>query len=187
MAEKLDHIVECVLFTEGDPVSVQHLARTLKRKESEIVGALELLAARLKAESGLRLVRSGNTVQLVTAPEYASLVEGLFRSRTREELTRAALEVLAIVAYRGPVPRETIETIRGVNSAYILRSLLMRGLMHRTPARTGAVYELSVEALRKFGLERRENLPRWREIRDAVEKAEAALSGEVSSNDTSND
>ena len=176
MAEGLDKILECILFVEGEPLSLRRLARIAAHREPEVRAALETLLARLREGSGLRLIENDGAYQLVTAPEHAPLVEKLFRAHTREELSRAALEVLSIIAYRGPISRAELEMIRGVNSTFIVRSLLMRGLIARVEKKGVGEFELSMETLRKFGLERKEELPRWHELREEITKAESALS-----------
>jgi len=114
----------------------------------------------------------------VSAKEYAKTIEKLFKTEHREDLTRAALEVLAIIAYQGPVARTEIETIRGVNSAYILRNLQLRGLVKKqeTPKSPIPYYELSFETLRKLGLEKQEDLPSWQAIRQEIDSVKENLS-----------
>jgi segregation and condensation protein B len=174
MKKDLEHIVECLLFVHGEPMSVKKLARAAGAQAKEIKVAVESLDARLKGSSGLRVVQDGDEVQLVTARVYAPYVEKLFREARREELSRASLEVLAIVAYEGPVSREEIESIRGVNSAYILRTLSIRGLVAKKNE-SPPMYELSLQSLRELGLESREGLPHFEEVREKVKSARAAL------------
>ena len=105
--------------------------------------------------AGIRVLTSPEGIQLVTAPEAAGAVEAFVKSGIRERLTPAAAETLAIVAYRGPISRSGIEAIRGVNSAFTLRLLALRGLVVRAPHpkdRRMFVYEVSAEFLRHLGV-----------------------------------
>jgi len=101
---------------------------------------------------------------LVSAPENSKYLERLITDDLQEDLTPASLEVLAIIAYKGPISRMEIEEIRGVNSSYTLRNLLIRGLIERRghPQDSRAyVYEVSFNFLRKLGLKSIEELPEY--------------------------
>lgn len=171
-----EKLLESILFAYGEPITIKKLAQVSKYSSLTIKAALEKLSGRLKETSGLRLITRDDKVQLVSDKEYAAFIEKLFKQERKEDLTRAALEVLAIVAYQGPVSRADIETIRGFNSAYILRNLLLRGLInkHETNSTT-LVYELSLESLKSLGLESQEHLPRWQELKQEIKKAKDAL------------
>jgi segregation and condensation protein B len=124
--------VESLLFTNGEPLSVSRIAKLLESSETEIEAALTVLGERyLDPLSGLMLVRHGKSVEIATRAENAGPVEELIRTDREENLGKATLEVLAIVAYRGPVTRAKIDAIRGVNCSFALRTLLLRGLVDR--------------------------------------------------------
>jgi segregation and condensation protein B len=174
--EKLDKLLESILFVYGNPISINKLVTLTKNSKSDINSALKRLQERLENNSGLRLIQRKENLQLVASKNYSSVIEKLFKQKHKEELTRASLEVLAIVAYQGPVGRVEIETIRGVNSSYILRNLLMRGLINKAESKNPfSRYELSFDALRRLGLVNQEELPRWREIRQQVEKIKESM------------
>ena len=111
----------------------------------------------------MRLQRSGNRVQLVTAPELAPSVERFLGLEARARLSRAALETLAIIAYRQPITRPKIESIRGVGSDSVLRTLLSVGLIEevgRAPTVGRPIlYSTTFEFLQHFGLRSLEELP----------------------------
>lgn len=176
--ESLDKILEGVLFVYGDPMTIKKLSELTKKSIPEIKDSLARLAERLEETSGLRLIIKDKRAQLVSDGRFAALIEKLFKKERKEELTRAALEVLAIIAYNeDPVSRADIETIRGVNSAYIVRHLTLRGLIEKSVMARGVTprYELSFESLRKFGLKNQSQLPSWQEIQEDIEKAKNAL------------
>lgn len=126
--------IESLLFTHGEPLAISRMAKLLGLSEKEIVAALDSLGKRyLDPCSGLALVRKGGDVEIVTRAENAGSVEELIRADREDTLGKATLEVLAVVAYRGPVTRAKIDAIRGVNCSFALRNLLLRGLVDRHP------------------------------------------------------
>ena len=160
---ELTAALEAILFVTGSPVELPRLTRALARESAEVNRALDALARRYEATSaGLRLLRSPEGVQLVTAADVQKAVEGFVTATMRERLTPVAAETLAIIAYRGPVSRAAIEAIRGVNSSFTLRLLALRGLVVRQPHPHDGrsfVYEVSSEFLRHLGVTAVEDLP----------------------------
>lgn len=161
-AQRLAVLVESLLFVADEPVSVGQLAGALESAPERIEEALRELEAALQ-ERGLRLQRMGNRVQLVTAPEAAPYVERFLGLGERRRLSQAALETLAIIAYRHPISRPEIEAIRGVNCDSVLRTLLTSGLIEeagRAPAPGRPIlYTPTFAFLQHFGLQRPEDLP----------------------------
>nr|HID12771.1 SMC-Scp complex subunit ScpB [Anaerolineae bacterium] len=154
--------LESLLFVADAPVSIGRLAEALEVTAGQVEQALADLEAAY-ADRGLRLQRANNRVQLITAPEAASCVERFLGLRRRTRLSRAALETLAIIAYRQPVTRPEIEAVRGVASDSVLRTLLSAGLIEevgRAP-RVGRpiLYGTTFEFLQYFGLHSLDELP----------------------------
>ncbi len=154
--------VESLLFVAEGPVSIERLAEALETTPACVEEALSRLEAAY-AGHGLRLQRAGNRVQLTTAPEAASRIERFLGLEVRTRLSQAALETLAIIAYRQPITRSEIEAIRGVNSDSVLRTLLSAGLIEETgravtPGRP-ILYGTTFEFLQYFGLSSLEELP----------------------------
>jgi len=111
---------------------------------------------------GMAILTKEDEVQMATNPENAGIVDQLVKSEIQENLSKAGLEVLAIVAYRGPMTRMDVEAIRGVNCSFTLRSLLMRGLVERIENprdNRGYLYKISFEFLKKMGVENVAGLP----------------------------
>lgn len=160
------------MFIYGEPLEIKKLAKILDLKESEIKEGFGLLEEELKrGERGLMLVQDKNKVQLVTKSEFAKLLEDITKQEFSEELTPAALETLSIVAYSGPITRADVEFIRGVNSSFTLRALLMRGLVEREvdPRRANAyLYRASFELLRHLGLSKNSDLPEYQKYKSLV-------------------
>jgi segregation and condensation protein B len=121
-------------------------------------------------ERGLQIVRGENEVTLATKPAHQALLETLAKEDLKEELTPASLETLSLIAYFGPLSRPQIDFIRGVNSTFIVRNLLVRGLVDRKPGRGNAyVYTVSIDFLKYMGVGSVEELPEYRRYRDIRE------------------
>ncbi len=128
-APPLSASLECLLFVAGEPVPLSDLARALERDENETEAALrDLQIHLLERGSGLQLLRIAGGWQFATRPEYALVVARML-ARGANKLSRAAMETLAIVAYRQPVTAPEIEAVRGVSVAGVLKTLLERRLI----------------------------------------------------------
>lgn len=157
-------IIEAILFVATKPLTIKKLAQ-IAALDSEVVEAalVDLKDTYEKREAGLTLVQSGNAVELATAPAYSSYIESFFTTDFTGELTKAQLETMTIIAYQQPITKPELEEIRGVNSAVILRTLLLRGLIHEKtiPEKILPIYELTTEALRKLGITGVAELPEY--------------------------
>ncbi|TSC60524.1 MAG: segregation and condensation protein B [Parcubacteria group bacterium LiPW_15] len=178
--------LEALLFVHGEPMSVKKIAEVLKLKDEEA----EMLAAefekRLLEESrGLSLVTLGDRVQLTTKPELNSALEDFVKAELSEELTPASLEVLSLVSYLGPISRSKLEYIRGVNSSFILRSLLIRGLVERSIGSEHSLaylYQPTFALLEHLGIKSVKDLPDYEKFRSLLTPvAEAAVTEEMPS------
>ena len=147
--------LEALLFVAGEPVTTAQLATALDVAPSVIERGLNELDASLSAR-GLRLQRHGGRVQLTTAPQLAELIERFLGLEATTHLTRAALETLAIIVYQQPVTRPQIDSIRGVNSDSMMKSLLHKGLILESGRADGPgrpiLYSTTPEFLQHFGL-----------------------------------
>jgi segregation and condensation protein B len=164
----LKSIIESILFSIGEPISIEKLAKTLGKNKDLAKRTIEDLENDYERENrGLRIIKKGEKAQLVSAPENSHYIEKLIKDELQEDLTPVSLEALAIIAYKGPIARAEIEEIRGVNSSYILRNLLIRGLIekrgHPEDARA-YIYEVSFDFLRKLGLKSIEELPEYKKL-----------------------
>lgn len=154
--------LEAMLFVSGSPVTVSRLAKALDVSEDRVRDLIFQLRSKYAAGSGLSLIEIGDEVQLGTAAETTAFVKKFVKEEFSEELTPAVLETLAIIAYRGPITRSEIDFIRGVNSTYILRTLLIRGLISREsdPKRQNVwLYRPSFDLLRFLGVVSAAELP----------------------------
>ena len=162
--------LEAVLFYKSEPVEAAALARLLNVSEEELRAAANRLGETL-AERGIRLLDTGTAYALTTAPENHGLIEHLKKEELSADLGRAGLETLTIVLYRGEATRAEIDYIRGVNSSFIVRHLLIRGLVERqtNPADARSfIYRPTAELLAHLGLTSVANLPDFETIRSEL-------------------
>jgi len=166
--KNLKSIVESILFIKGGTVEAGYLAKIIGVKKKEILQIFEELSEKYgnDEESGLILLKNGNSARLVSNPDNAAYVERVIKKDLQKPLTKTALEVLAIIAYRGPIGRSDIDAIRGVNSAFILRNLLIRGLVTKKKSKKqrGFIYEISFEFLQKMGIKNIKELPDYEKL-----------------------
>ena len=160
--EQLPALLEALLFVADGPVGASTLAKVFGLTKREIEPSIEELAESLRVR-GLRLQRGPEGVQLVTAPMASGYVEQFLGLESAKRLSTAALETLAIIAYRQPVTRAHVEAIRGVNSDAAIDTLRTRGLADIIGRADGpgrpALFATTQRFLEHFGLERPEDLP----------------------------
>ncbi len=180
--------LEALLFIYGEPLELKKVAQTLGLKVEEVAQAAESLRQSLKArQSGLQLMQNGTQIQLTTSSVFAGLLEKVVKSELSENLTPAGLETLAIISYAAPISRAEIDYIRGVNSSFILRNLLLRGLIERAndPQRGNAyVYSPSFDFLRYVGVSRAEELPDYQKFRDLAKNVRNAQATQTANTTT---
>ena len=164
-----------MLFVADAPVEIAALARTINAPRGDVTAALAELAETCRGR-GVRLQRTGELVQLVSAPQTAAYVER-FLGLEHPPLTNASLETLAIIAYRQPITRTGIEAVRGVDCDGPTRTLLARGLIEevgRAPVVGRPVlFGTTVRFLEYFGLEKPDDLPPLPHTEAAVLEDEA--------------
>jgi segregation and condensation protein B len=177
----LKTLVESLLFVAEGPVQIVALTKALEVDAEKIEAAL----AELKQEyatRGMRVQRLRDKVQLVTAPDAAPAIEKFLGIDGSGHLSAAALETLAIIAYRQPVTRPAIEAVRGVNCDGVIQTLLSRGLIQETGRQETAgrpiLYATTFEFLQNFGLRGTDDLPPLEEtaqnvLTNAIAEAEA--------------
>jgi len=167
--------IESVLFVAPEPVSLVHLATVIEVPLEEVQVSLDRLRE-LYQERGIRIQWHAGKVQFTTAPENAELIERFLGLETSTRLSRAALETLAIIAYQQPVTRPNLDSVRGVNSDGVLRSLLNKGLIQEMgrserPGRP-ILYGTTSDFLQHFGLNSLQALPPIRNIDLKSEEAQ---------------
>ena len=181
---KLDAKLEAILFWKAEPVSFKKLAQLLSTEKTATVEAVKVTEAEIKTSlteletslknrgSGLTLVQTDSEVMLGTAKEFSPLIEQLTKEELSRDLGKAGLETLSIVLYQGPISRADIDYIRGVNSQFILRNLLIRGLVERIDNPKDArsfLYKTTLDLLAHLGVSKIEELPEYEKVRADIE------------------
>lgn len=163
--------LESALFFKSEPASAKELAALVGAKPDEVRAALKDLQTDY-SQRGIVLVSDGEMWSFGTHPAQSALVEKMRKEEFSSELGRAGLETLAIVLYRGPVSRREIDQIRGVNSGFVLRTLLIRGLIERTESAAGErsfTYKPTLALFEHLGVSSREELPEYESAGKAVD------------------
>ncbi|HET6464104.1 MAG TPA: SMC-Scp complex subunit ScpB [Nitrospiria bacterium] len=172
---ELTAVLEAILFVSGEPMSLEELSEVLEGTEAErIRQALDHLRQNYEsAGRGLQIVEVAGGYRIVTRSECAPWIRSLEKIKTATRLSRSGLETLAIVAYKQPVTRGEIEAIRGVDSAYVLKTLLERRILKITGRREGLgrpiLYGTTREFLQYFGLKDLSELPALKEFKEVAE------------------
>lgn len=167
----LDALIEAILFFKGEPTELSVLAEITHEPQEHVERSLMALEGKLQGR-GIALVRHDTTVMLSTAAPAAQTIEVMLKEELARDLSKAALETLTIILYRGPISRPQIDYIRGVNSQFILRALLIRGLVEKKidsqNSRT-ILYQTTTELMGHLGITRTADLPEYENIRASTD------------------
>jgi segregation and condensation protein B len=155
--------IEALLFVADGPLDIVQLSAAVQRPAAEVAEALATITAELdERNAGWQLRPAADGFRLYSRESYAPLIESFLLSGQRARLSQAALETLAVIAYRQPVTRARIAAVRGVNVDGVVRTLLARGLITEVgvdPDTGGGLYRTTTEFLEKMGLTSVEELP----------------------------
>ncbi len=166
----LDQQIEAILFFRGENVSIKNIAKILEKTPAEIEQGIEMLKKRLEA-GALTIVTKDDEIMLATRAEVAPLIEGLVKEEINRDLGKAGLETLSIVLYKGPIARREIDYIRGVNSQFILRNLLVRGLVEKIVDEKGErrfLYRPTFELLQMLSISNISELPEYEKVQEEL-------------------
>ena len=169
--------IESLLFIAGRPVSLKELEKVTTHPSEEIQKAIAKLQTE-HANSGIIILEQNKSYLMSTSPENSLLVKDFLNTDLREKLTEAALETLAIITYKQPVTRAEIEAIRGVNSQYTVRHLMMRGLIEKNASEKDArtnLYRTTHEFLQHLGLKNIKDLPDFTDLTSKVKAPEGYI------------
>ena len=165
--KNITSIIESLLFISGEPIKLTKLAKICDVPKNEVTVEIEKINKNYQKEGrGFVIVQKEDSAQLATNPQNSEFVSQLVSGEINSELSRSALEVLSIIAYRGPITRVQIEIVRGVNCSYVLRSLMIKGLVERkeTADIRGYLYEISFDFMKSLGISSVKDLPDWENL-----------------------
>ncbi len=158
----LKSIIESLFFIVDRPLSLDEIARFTREKRETVASIIrEMISEYNLKDGGIKIIENGNNVQMVTNPRHYEWIKRFSQEEFSGEITPASLETLAIIAYRGPVLREEIEQIRGVNCAIILRHLMIKGLIEERKENERIFYHLSLDFIRQLGIQQLSELPNY--------------------------
>ena len=162
--------VEAILYVAGDPVEIAVFKQALEINDLELNAAVEMLCDEYeKAGRGLKVLRFADKLQLCTKPELANAVERALSPTQKQSLTGTLLETLSVIAYKQPITKQEIESIRGVHCDYSVSVLTRLGLIGEAGRKEilgrPILYKTTDEFLRHFGLSSLEDLPRLEQLR----------------------
>lgn len=184
----LESNIEAVLFWKGEPITLKKLATSVGEKEEAVKEALISLETSLK-ERGIVLMRKDDEVMLATSPNASPLIEKLTKEELIKDLGKAGVETLSIILYKSPIKRSEIDYIRGVNSSFIVRNLLVRGLVERMSTKEGEgrgfLYQPTFKLLSHLGISKIEDLPEFAEVKKELEVFEQSIAAEDSDHQSS--
>lgn len=165
---KLKSILESILFVHAQPLAIKKLALLTDSSQKEVGQAIgQLKEEYLRNEHGFAILEKDDKIQLVTHPDNGIYIQKIVQGEVNASLSSATLEVLSIVAYRGPLSRSEIEAIRGVNCSYVLRNLLVKGLIERVESEEDTrvfLYKPSFEFLKLLGINSLSELPKYEDL-----------------------
>lgn len=178
--QRIEGAIEAVLFCAGAPVKAERLCEVLDTDEKTLSQAILYMNDRYEERgSGLTILTLGDSLQMATRREYADMVRETLHNRRKMSLSRAALEVLSIVAYHQPVTRAYIEQVRGVECSAVVATLCEKELIYESgkldaPGRPN-LYNTTPEFLRCFGLKDLCELPELPQVEDENGEREPRL------------
>lgn len=165
----LDVYIEALLFYKATPQNKKKICKAFSVSEEDLKNAIKTLKERLNV-GATRLIETENEIQIATAPELADFVESQRKQELSGDIGKAGAETLAIILYKEPISRAEIDRIRGVNSSFILRNLLIRGLIIRESITgNGFQFRISTELLKHLGVENKQSLPQFSEFMTAID------------------
>jgi segregation and condensation protein B len=163
--------IESILFWKAEPVKISDLAKILEISVEQVTEAAASLNSSLE-NRGIGLLNNNNELSLITAAENGPLIEKLLKEELNKELSKAALETLSIILYKGPMKRSEIDYIRGVNSQFIIRNLMIRGLVDKEQNpndERGFFYKASADLLNFMGIKSVTEMPEYEKVRTDID------------------
>ncbi len=171
---ELEQKIESLLFYKNEPVSFSWLGKILGVSIDDIKNTIPNMHHYYE-NRGLTLVVSPQTVTLMTHPEHQSIIQLLMDTEDQKELSKQALETLAIIVYQDGVTKSEIDYIRGVNSMFILRNLLIRGLVTKKQNphdKRAPLYVPTHDMWSFLGITNKEDLPEYQHMKEQLHKVE---------------
>jgi len=179
----LENEIEAILFVSGDGMAADYLAEKFEVSEKEINAAMESLRVKYSGDCGIHLIKYRKNFQFSSNPAYATRISDVLNPIKERNLTRAALETMAIVAYKQPITRLEIDEIRGVDSTYSVQILVSNNLIEvigrKDTLGKPLLYGTTDEFLKRFELGDINNLPSYEELLDKIKVIQTNFDGNL--------
>ncbi len=173
----LKEIIKATLFVSGDGIEVNEFSDKFGFSLEDIKQEIAKIKEELCGESGIHLIEYGNKVQLASNPKFADYIAAVLNPIREKALTKAAMQTLAIVAYKQPVTRLDIENIRGVSSDYAVQVLIEQNMIEvvgrKDVVGKPLLFGTTEEFLKRFDLESIDNLPNYEELLERIKLIKA--------------
>ena len=171
---KIDNVLEALLFLSGEPLKMEDIASSLELQKSEIKKAVKRLKERFGGKCGIQLLEYNGKLQFATNSDYKEEVASVLNPIREKELSRATMETIAIIAYKQPVTKLEVEAIRGVNCDYTFQTLVNLGMIEVVGIKETIghpkLYGTTDEFLKRFKLESVEQLPDYEDLLQSIEE-----------------
>ncbi len=168
----LDELLESILFVSGNGLKVSDIAEQLEIKTADVNASIKRLKEKYSGKSGIHLLTYNGKAQFASNPEHSDVVACVLNPIRERDLSSAALETIAIIAYRQPVTRIDIEQIRGVNSEYTVQMLLKNNLIEVVGRKDAPgkplLFGTTDEFLKRFRLEKLSDLPDYETLLESI-------------------
>ena len=168
----LDELLESILFVSGNGLKIEDIAQHLEIKTSDVNASIKRLKEKYGNKSGIHLLTYNGKVQFASNPAHSDVVACVLNPIRERDLSNAALETIAIIAYRQPVTRLDIEQIRGVNSEYTVQMLLKNNLIEVVGRKDSPgkplLFGTTDEFLKRFQLENLSDLPDYETLLESI-------------------
>lgn len=178
--DNLKAVIEALLFASDKPLTLERIRNILDNLQTDEIRRIleELREEYEQSNRGIRITEIAGGFQIITAPSFAPFLKKLYKERHTEKLSKPALETLAIIAYKQPVTKLEIESLRNVNIDGVMQNLLDKGLIRVTGRKKAPgrpkVYGTNLQFLEYFGLKSLEELPKIENFQNALSSKEVA-------------
>ncbi|MGN1094406.1 MAG: SMC-Scp complex subunit ScpB, partial [Candidatus Neoclostridium sp.] len=175
--DMIDEILESLLFVSGSGLALSDIKQQLEIGDKELNDSIDRLGKKYGGKCGIRLIKYNNKIQLASNPDYSDVISCVLNPIKERELSNAAMETMAIVAYRQPVTRLEIEQIRGVNCEYTVQMLLKHDLIEVVGRKDGVgkplLFGTTDNFLKRFQIASLDELPDYEQLLQSIRVIES--------------
>lgn len=180
--DMIDEVMEALLFVSGSGLAIADIKQQLEIDDKQLNKCIDRLSEKYGGKCGIRLIKYNNKLQLASNPDYSDVISCVLNPIKERELSNAAMETMAIVAYRQPVTRLEIEQIRGVNCEYTVQMLLKHDLIEVVGRKDGVgkplLFGTTDNFLKRFQIASLDELPDYEQLLQSIKVIESGDSSD---------